>query len=154
MEVRMKLTLVSTLVTTIAASWGGPAEAMTGYKWKSRPLVVFAPTPGDPQLERQRRIVASLRPAFIDRSMVIVYVVGDRVTADLGQRPGLPAKALRERYGVAAGVFKVLLVGKDGGVKLTSSKPIAGPTLFRTIDAMPMRADEIRRAPNRAPAQR
>jgi hypothetical protein len=39
----------------------------------------------------------------------------------------------------------VLLVGKDGGVKLSSSSPLSASTLFGTIDAMPMRIDEMRR---------
>jgi len=120
------------------------AAAMSEYKWKYRPLVVFAATGTDANLVRQRQIAASLRPAFIDRQMVIVYVTGTTVSADLAPPPRLSAEVLRQRYGVAAGEFKAVLVGKDGGVKLTSSKPFPAQTLFRTIDAMPMRADEVR----------
>jgi hypothetical protein len=36
-------------------------------------------------------------------------------------------------------------VGKDGGEKLSSSKPLAAEKLFATIDAMPMRRDEMQR---------
>lgn len=123
----------------------GPVSAMDRYKWSYRPLVVFAGRADDAQWLRQRQIVAALRPAFIDRKIVIVAVAGDAVTADLGPKPGQSAAALRQRYGVPAGEFRVLLMGKDGGVKLSSSRPIAALTLFRTIDAMPMRQDEIRR---------
>ncbi len=120
------------------------ASAMSRYKWKYRPLVVFAPTAGDARLVRQRAIVASFRPAFIDRQMVVVYVTGDTVTADLGPSPRLDAEALRQRFGAKSREFKAVLIGKDGGVKLASSKPFPGPVLFRTIDAMPMRAEESR----------
>jgi len=41
----------------------------------------------------------------------------------------------------------VLLIGKDGGVKLRSKAPIAPRTLVETIDAMPMRQDELQRSP-------
>ena len=122
-----------------------PAHAMSGYLWKYRPLVVFAASPGDPRLVQQRAIVNSLKPAFIDRQVVVVYVGGENVTSELGPGPSMPPSALRERYGIAPDEFKVLLVGKDGGVKLTSAKPFPAQTLFRTIDAMPMRADEVRR---------
>ena len=121
------------------------AAAMSDYKWKYRPLVIFAASAADAGLARQRQIVASLRPAFIDRQMVIVYVTGTTVSADLAPPPRMSADALRQRYGVAAEEFKAVLVGKDGGVKLTSSKPFPAQTLFRTIDAMPMRADESRK---------
>ena len=120
-----------------------PAPAMSTYKWKQRPLVIFAPSDGHPGLIRQRGIVAALRPAFQDRQMVVVYVVGDRVSADLGAGPGLAAAALRQKYGVDSAAFRVLLVGKDGGVKLSSGAPIAAGKLFSTIDAMPMRREEM-----------
>ena len=43
----------------------------------------------------------------------------------------------------AAKVFRVRLVGKDGGVKLDRGVPVDVPTLFALIDAMPMRRSEI-----------
>lgn len=122
-----------------------PSDAMAGYKWKKRPLVVFAPSAGDPGLAKQRVIVADLRPAFQDRQIVVVYVVGEQVSTELGDGLGLGAAALRSRFGVGADAFRAVLVGKDGGVKLSSGKPIAAGTLFSTIDAMPMRRDETRK---------
>jgi hypothetical protein len=122
-----------------------PAAAMSGYKWKYRPLVVFAPTAGHPALAQQRAIVAGLRPAFQDRNIVVVMVVGDTVGSDLGPSPGMGASALRSRFGVAPGAFRAILVGKDGGVKLSSGAAIPAQTLFSTIDAMPMRKEEMKR---------
>lgn len=136
--------LLGILVAVASLAFADGAAAMSEYKWKYRPLVVFAASGTDANLVRQRQIVASLRPAFIDRQMVVIYVAGTTVSADLGAPPRLSAEALRQRYGAAAGEFKAVLVGKDGGVKLTSSKPFPARTLFRTIDAMPMRADEAR----------
>ncbi len=132
----------------VALAWlasSRPASAMDRYKWSYRPVVVFAGGAGDAQLARQRQIIAALRPAFIDRKVVVVSVAGDVVTADLGPKPGQSGSALRQRYGVPPGEFRVLLIGKDGGVKLSSGEPIAAQTLFRTIDSMPMRRDETRR---------
>jgi hypothetical protein len=36
-------------------------------------------------------------------------------------------------------------IGKDGGDKLTSASPLDAARLFATIDAMPMRREEMRR---------
>lgn len=138
----------SASLAVLAGLWtslGSAAQAMSSYQWKKRPLVVFAASPGDEALARQRAIVKSLRPAFIDRKVVVIYVEGDRVSADLGAPPGQSAAALRQRYGVGDGQFRVVLVGLDGGVKLTSSGPLSGEKLFATIDTMPMRRDEVRR---------
>jgi hypothetical protein len=39
----------------------------------------------------------------------------------------------------------VVLIGKDGGDKLTSASPLDAARLFATIDATPMRREEKRR---------
>ena len=41
--------------------------------------------------------------------------------------------------------FEVLLIGKDGGVKLRRDKPVAAFEITALIDTMPMRQDEMRR---------
>ncbi|MBW4517481.1 MAG: DUF4174 domain-containing protein [Timaviella obliquedivisa GSE-PSE-MK23-08B] len=45
---------------------------------------------------------------------------------------------------MAPGKFTVILVGKDGTEKQRSQTPIDPATIFRTIDAMPMRQQEMR----------
>ena len=47
------------------------------------------------------------------------------------------------RFHVASNQFAVNLIGKDGGEKLRKRIPIAAETLNATIDAMPMRQNEI-----------
>lgn len=141
----MRGALVCGAVLAMVTSWSVAAEAMNGYRWKKRPLVVFAGSATDPSLARQRAVVAANRAAFAERDMVIVYVVGDDVSSDLGGGPVLSASAMRARYDVGGAAFRAVLVGKDGGVKLTSSKPLGDGVLFSTIDVMPMRRDEMRK---------
>lgn len=120
------------------------ATAMTDYRSKYRPLVVFAPSPFKVDVVRQRTIIETRRPAFQDRKVVVVYVLGDHVSTELGPKPGESADALRARFGVAPNTFRVFLVGLDGGVKKSSASYIDASTLFSTIDAMPMRGEEMR----------
>jgi hypothetical protein len=118
---------------------------MTDYKWKYRPLVVFAKSESAAPLAAQRRIVAANRPALAERNVVVIWVVGDSVSAELGPGPGMSASALRSRFGAGDAAFRVLLVGKDGGTKLSSAAPLGIAALNGTIDAMPMRRNEMRR---------
>ena len=55
------------------------------------------------------------------------------------------AKALRLQLGLGNEPFQAVLVGKDGGAKLRAAKPISALELMATIDAMPMRQEEMRR---------
>lgn len=138
-------TLVASLATLPALAATHRASAMSVYRWKKRPLVVFAADEGAGQLAGQRAIVAGDRAGFAERDMVVVWVVGDQVAAEFGAGPGLDAKALRARYGVAPAAFRALLIGKDGGVKLTATEPLTAKRLFGEIDSMPMRQQEMRR---------
>jgi len=122
-----------------------PAEAMSIYRWKSRPVIVFAGSGGDKALAEQHRIFNRNRAGLADRDIVVVWVTGNDVTADLGPGPGLTAAQLRARLGATGNGFRVVLVGMDGSTKLTQSKPLSTTTLFATIDAMPMRREKLRR---------
>lgn len=79
-------------------------------------------------------------PGLAERDVARVEVVGDMVTG-----ASETAAALRARYKVDGSGFRVVLVGKDGGVKRDQREPIAAARLYGTIDAMPMRQDEMRR---------
>lgn len=121
------------------------AAAMDVYQWKKRPIVVFSPSGSDARLARQRQIINGARTAFLDRDVVVIYVIGGTMSHDLGPGPGMSGAALRSRFRASEGAFRVLLLGKDGGVRLDSPTPIAATDLFNEIDRMPMRRDEIRR---------
>ena len=127
------------------------AHSIPAYQRKSRPLIVFAPTAADARLARQKAIVAGHRTAFLDRSVVLVYVVGGDVTHDLGPPPGMSAGALRALYRASEGAFRIMLIGKDGGVKIDSPLPLAAIDLFAEIDRMPMRRDEMKKRSTERP---
>ena len=117
---------------------------MSDYRWKNRPFIVFAAGGGDGKLAAQKRLVAQSRAGFVERDMVVILVGEDRVDAMIGDGPGQSAAALRRRFGVPEGAFRSILVGKDGGVKLSSGEPIRAQNLFALIDQMPMRLHEMR----------
>ena len=110
------------LAAALAAS-----PTLAQMKWDRRVLIVAAPFPQDPAL-------AGWDAAARERDLAVVTIVGDRVSgADDG------AAGLRKRYRLPVGRFVAILIGKDGGEKLRSAKPIAAEVLAETIDAMPMR---------------
>lgn len=106
---------------------------------QERLLFVFAPDARSELLARQRDMAAKAQSGFGDRDLKLVEVVGDGVTGSSES-----AASLRKRYGVAPGAFRAVLVGKDGGQKMSEPEPIAAETLFGTIDAMPMRKAEVK----------
>lgn len=116
---------------------------MDDYLWRNRPLLVFAPDAANPLIAAQRAALARETGGLTERDMTVIVVAGEAVTVDGAPAPKLGAAALRARYGVAADAAEALLVGKDGGVKRRQSKPFDVMDLFDTIDAMPMRQQEM-----------
>ena len=114
------------------------------YVGKSRVLLVFAPGEDDPALTEQRRILASAAREARQRDLVVVEIVG-RGRQGPAMSTDDALQALRKRFGVSPAAFRAVLVGKDGGAKLSEAAPIEADRLFAVVDAMPMRRREMGR---------
>lgn len=128
---------------------GGPAAAadnpLETYRWSERPLLVFGAAAGDATVDRQMTLLADHADGLADRDMAILIVGPDSVFATFGRpAPGATARALRRAFRVPDGAFRAILLGKDGGVKLTDDEPVTADRLFALIDGMPMRQREMR----------
>ncbi|MPQ94044.1 DUF4174 domain-containing protein [Thioclava sp. JE_KL1] len=101
------------------------------YRWDRRVVLIFAPSETDPQFRAARKMVEAQAAGISERDITILA----DTTPEM-------AGALRGKFGVDG--FRMLLIGKDGGVKMDRAEPISAETLFSTIDAMPMRQREMR----------
>lgn len=120
------------------------ALAISELRWTYRPVLIFAPALDDARIRQQTVALARDRGALAARSMVVITIVAGTVSAEGGPRSKLSAASLRSRFGVGPSEFRIILVGKDGGEKLSSGAPVTADRLFATIDAMPMRRQEMR----------
>jgi hypothetical protein len=115
------------------------------HTWKHRLLVVFSPSANHPGALRQHGFFEQSAVGFRDRELLYVPVVAGETTMVRQQRVDAEAQAaLRQEFGVESDAFAVLLIGKDGGVKLRRESPVANDELFALIDSMPMRQQEMR----------
>ena len=121
-----------------------PAEAdMALYEGKNRPLIIFTPYKRYPAFMRQLRLLGGRGARIRERDMVVVLVVGDRVSSQYGPKPATTASELRKTYGVAEDAFSMFLVDKDTTVKHSFDGPITAEILFVEIDAFPSRQEEL-----------
>ena len=142
----------------LAMGWLGmaraqaPVSGMTTLKElrdHARPVLIFAPKPDDPQLEIQMRILAEHAAEARERDVVGIALPYANPSPSAVQLSAGDAEAARRKFGVNPGEFAAILLGKDGGAKLRSAKPISMEKLQETIDAMPMRKDEMKAGPGR-----
>ncbi len=121
-------------------AWGG----MEAYKWQNRPLLLFAPAGNDPHLRAMRADLAEQAAGAAERDMVLIEVVPGQSRAGQTALGEDQAAALRRHYRVPTDAFAVVLVGKDGTIKLQDDHPVPVSSLFELIDQMPMRRREMR----------
>ena len=116
----------------------------------TRPLLIFAPKPDDPQLEIQLRTLQQHASEAADRQIVPLAITSEGPSPTDAHLSNADGDAARRRFHVTPGEFTVILIGKDGGEKLRSKKPFNMDKLNRTIDAMPMRRAEMQKTPDQS----
>jgi hypothetical protein len=109
-----------------------------------RPLLVFASSPDDPALLAQLHRLKDAAPGLMERQVLVIAVPFNNPSeTDVSLTPA-DSTAARRKFHIAPAEFAVVLVGKDGGEKLRSGKPVSFDKLRETIDGMPMRQDEMK----------
>jgi hypothetical protein len=144
------------LVLTLFAPMTLAQQTLASYIDRSRVLLVFAPNDEDPRYQQQLTSLNHYAAEVKERDLIILPVLidpGPPITPNTMRvtfGPGLPEQEqmlARRRFKVGPTEFTALLVGKDGGEKLRSHQPLSIEELNRTIDAMPMRQQEMRKQP-------
>ena len=99
--------------------------------WLRRPVVVFADTPADPRFSEQLELLAARPGPLMDRDVVVI--------TDTEPDAMSPARTQLRPRG-----FQLVLIGKDGEVKLRKPIPWDVREITRSIDKWPLRRDELR----------
>lgn len=128
---RMRFLHVFGVIALLAA---GPLIAAEGplaaYLWEARPVVVFADSPKDPRYQRQMEDFSRREPDIAARDVVLLTDTDPAADGPLRQK-------LRPRG------FMLVLIGKDGEIKLRRPHPMSVDALTRLIDRIPLRQQEI-----------
>lgn len=119
------------------------------FRWKNRLLFLFSPNQNHPLFQKLQKSISNMKPEVEDRDLVVFEILESGLSSanELDIDPKT-AQSFREKYDVLPGRFTVVLVGKDGGVKLSRYRDTRLDDIFGLIDSMPMRQQEIRQKDN------
>ncbi|KEJ89919.1 DUF4174 domain-containing protein [Sulfitobacter donghicola] len=101
------------------------------FKWKKRPVVVLADSKDDPAFIEQMELLNSGAADLNERDVVVIVDT-------------TPEARSATRLKMRPRGFMLVLVGKDGNVKLRKPFPWDVREITRSIDKMPVRQREIR----------
>lgn len=142
MHKRLKPVVFALLCAVPLVAAAADGNPLVAERWKTRPVVVVVPAPGDALLTRVESALrqTATREAFIDREMVLYTVVGGKGRRNDKALGAAQTRALLDALRLdPAGPPTFLLIGKDGGTKMTEGPDVDLQAVFAEIDRMPMR---------------
>jgi hypothetical protein len=115
------------------------------FQWKNRLLFIFSTDKNNPLFKNLKSEIINQQAEVKDRDLVVFEMLErgsakmngsdiDRQTAD----------SIRDHFSVPSNKFSLILVGKDGSVKLKRHDHVSLEKVFELIDSMPMRQSEMR----------
>lgn len=107
--------------------------SLADFEWRYRVLVIF---PDSPNIEatRQASLLLAEADGLRERDLVVLEIGQMDVRVLFGPDEDLNPHAIRYDLDVADGFFSLLLVGKDGSVKIRSDEVVPCSTIFSLID--------------------
>jgi hypothetical protein len=125
---------------------------LNDYLWKNRILLLFAPSPELNDFKRQIYDMESQWDGVLERHLIIIEIISNNESRFM-KEPLLAETAVRIRsqFGIESDNFAVILIGKDGTVKLRKSEYVPLSEIFNLIDAMPMRQKEMQQRKAKSP---
>ena len=102
---------------------------LSRYLWKNRIILTFADDQDHPDLIRLKVEMKENECEILNRDLLHFHFSNDGKTGN--------------HITTNDQSFRILLIGKDGGIKYESNQYVSLIQLFKLIDSMPMRQDEM-----------
>ena len=119
-------------------------ENLSDLKWKYR-ILIISDAQNEIYLKEKMNNISKYSQDIIDRDLIIFYENNENIYYN----STLVSKSLRESIMSLTSQYqidrKMILIGKDGGVKKVFSQSDQIYKVFDLIDTMPMRKIEMRR---------
>ena len=145
-----------TLQTTRVATNTTRQHTLKQHQWKHRLLIIFAPSAKNPIANAQTQLAINDLKSYRARHLRVYLITPQKTLYMSPQDKQWRTETVQIKGGPSAWrralslkedkKTHVILVGKDGGSKRRTQQAIlTNKSLFSTIDAMPMRQQEMQR---------
>ena len=141
-----RLSIITSILTLSIMSTPARAAAdvFDSHVWSHRLIVVFSATADDSRRLRLDQTISAAEAEIAERDLRIIRVSPDApVTIDNTRVANAAAAEIYRSFDVDPEHFSVILIGKDGGVKMKTDSLPGLSEIFDLIDSMPMRQLEM-----------
>ena len=131
------------LLAVVLISTTTMAQNLESFKWENRVLLLKDSDYNSKELRAQLNLLQDHPEKLRDRDILIFLVTNDAVLDTKKKKTTLNSRQIVETYGLKD--FQgLILIGKDGGIKLKESFIVDPKAIFTLIDSMPMRKSEMK----------
>ncbi len=135
----------SLLVIIILSSANMKAQDLTGHKWENRLVLILTNQTDNEYYRKQVEELKNYQDGVNERKILVYHITPDSYKTGLSDEEWQKTETYYRHYINKDSQPEIILIGLDGGIKLRKNEFLSAEKLFSTIDAMPMRRQEIER---------
>ena len=131
-------------IGSVPGVMGAPFD-LSQFKWKNRLLLLFSPHRDHPFFGSLHQAMTNRKGDVANRDLIVFEIFEEgpsRVNG--GDIDPQNVLSLRKQFNAPSGEFTLVLIGKDGELKLKRRERTEIEDIFGLIDSMPMRRQEMR----------
>ena len=138
-KILYKMIRLLILIALLTNSIQVVSQNLDDFRWKNRIVLIMNPGPQNPLSDKQLKSFRLYKAEIKERDLLVFEVNNTSVTDIFeAQRSLDPAEIPHRNY------EGIILLGKDGGIKLKKPFYVPPSELFELIDSMPMRRAEMK----------
>lgn len=117
------------------------AQSLSSLKWQKR-IIILMDAAGDTEIRNEQLSAFDSFKSDMEERDLLIFCYDGRQLLDADLNPSSYKLTSVNDLSFQG----VILIGKDGGIKLKESFPVAPERIFALIDGMPMRRAELKRS--------
>jgi len=120
------------------------SQSLKNYRWENRIIILVDREDGSKAFQKQYTALLSEESELEDRDLIVFLLKDDLVKFSNGSKLQIDGRGLRKELKIRPVFEGVILIGKDGGVKMREEFHVEPQKIFDLIDSMPMRQSEMK----------
>jgi|SRR6056297_1058681 len=137
-------TIILVLLFTVAPMLH--AQNLSDYQWKNRLVILVDEGLETEAIRSQFKAIVSKPDELIERDILLFQLTPKTIVLSNGEKAKLSVNETYSTLSITKNFKGILLIGKDGGIKLKKPFEVNTADIFALIDGMPMRKSEIKKS--------
>ena len=136
------------LLVAFLFTFNSYCQDLKEHQWENRLVLIITKDLISDIFKRQNETLASKTEELKQRKILVYKIIPENYQFEYSNKNTIQNDKIFQKYNKADNIFKLILIGLDGGIKLEQTEFLSTEKLFAIIDGMPMRRSEIRNKKN------